>query len=128
MTRTIVATALVPLLLLTTVLFAGCGESTAQQSEAPDDLVYIIEPNTMARQLRGENIDLIPSEIQVQQGQTIEIRNDDHAVHYFLSSSIWSGQTLRKTFNEPGTFRYSGAFTCSIGERPSLTIVVSEAE
>lgn len=116
------------LLLIAVFVAAGGGGADAQPAGTPEDLVFVIEPKTMARQLRGEEIDLIPSEIRVQQGQTIEIQNNDQAVHYFLSSSIWSGQTLRKTFSEPGTFRYSGAFTCSIGERPSLTIIVDESE
>ena len=76
--------------------------------------------------MRGEQIELVPDEVHLVAGQSIVIHNQDQALHYFLSTAIWPDETLTKAYPEPGIYKYDGAFTCSIGNKTSLTVIVSE--
>ena len=119
---------LTPLVLLLAVFaVTACGDDRAARESLPAGIEFTIEPGALARHMRGETTELIPSEIDLVAGQSIVIHNQDQALHYFLSTPVWPGQTLTKTFDEPGTYRYSGAFTCSIGVTTALTITVSDA-
>lgn len=109
------------------LLASGCGANDAVQTATASNVEFTIESGALARQLRGQTIELIPTEIELVAGQSIVIHNEDQALHYFLDSPIWPGETLTKQFDEPGTFRYSGAFTCSIGSGTSLTVLVRAA-
>jgi len=118
---------LLPALALLAILaVTGCGERDTRAEAPPEDLVFTIQPGDLARHMRGEIDELVPSHIDLVVGQSIVIHNHDNALHYFLSEPIWPGETLVKTFDEPGVYRYDGAFTCSIGKITSFTVTVSE--
>ncbi len=91
---------------------------------AVPDLVFDIPPGTFDAELRGEDAYYIPSELHVQPGQAIVVRNDDHAMHYFFDIPIAPGQTVTKSFSRPGTFGYSGGLSCSISKTGSVTVIV----
>ncbi len=115
------------LALLAMPTITACDVRGSQAAPPPADAEFTIEPGALARQLRGQVEELIPGEIELETGQSIVIHNEDQALHYFLSSPIWPGQTLTKTFDEPGIYRFSGAFTCSVGSSTSLTVSVSDS-
>lgn len=125
-TATAIRKLLLPALALLAILaLTGCGERDMSAEAPPEDLVFVIQPGDLAKHMRGEIDELVPERIELVAGQSIVIHNHDQALHYFLSEPIWPGETLVKTFDEPGTYRYDGAFTCSIGKLTTLTIHVS---
>ncbi len=91
---------------------------------APPDLSFVIPAGTASADMRGEPAFTIPSEIVVVTGQSVVIRNDDHAMHYFAETPIAPGQTYRKVFGRPGAFGYGGVLSCSIAERKTVTVRV----
>ncbi|MEZ4523554.1 MAG: hypothetical protein R3A46_18200 [Thermomicrobiales bacterium] len=109
------------------ISLAGCGDASSTDVAPPGNIEFTIESGALARQLRGEVTELIPDEIQLVAGQSIVIHNQDQALHYFLSTPVWPGETLTRRFDEPGIYRYSGAFTCSLGSSTSLTVDVRDA-
>jgi hypothetical protein len=92
---------------------------------APADVVFVIPPGTYAAELRGEPTFAVPPEIRLVSGQSITVRNDDHAMHYFFDIPIAPGQSVRKTFNQPGRYGYSPGLSCSIVRDASVSIAVS---
>lgn len=91
---------------------------------APPDMLIVIPSGTASAEMRGEPSFKIPDELTVVTGQSIVIRNEDHAMHYFAELPIAPGQTLRKVFGQQGAFGYGGVFSCSIAERKSVTVRV----
>ena len=90
----------------------------------PPDLTFVIPTGTASADMRGEPIFTIPSEMTVLTGQSIVIKNDDHAMHYFAEAPIAPGQTYRKVFGRPGAFGYGGILSCSIAEKKTVTVTV----
>jgi hypothetical protein len=114
------------LAVLGVALLAACGQPDSANAPGAPDVVFTMERGALARHLRGERGPLLPAEIEMVAGQSIVILNHDQALHYFLDTSLRPGESLRKTFDEPGYYRYSGAFTCSTGTGSTLTIHVVE--
>ena len=105
----------------------GSPFGVGQSPVGPPDLVFVIPTGTAAAQMRGEPIFTIPSELTVLSGQSIVIRNDDRAMHYFAEAPIAPGQTYRKTFDRRGAFGYGAVLSCSIAERRTLTVRVVDS-
>jgi hypothetical protein len=95
-------------------------------ASAPADVVFVIPPETYAAELRGEPVFAVPNEIQLIVGQSITVRNDDHAMHYFFDIPIAPGQSVRKTFNQTGRYGYNPGLSCSIVRDGSVSVVVSD--
>lgn len=118
---------LVAMLLVTmSTAMTGCVSEGAKTGAPPEDQVFVITRGTAAARTRGEPISAIPSKIHLVAGQSVTVKNEDEAMHYFFDAPIAPGQTFRKTFHRPGTYGYSGILSCSIGEIESLTVVVAE--
>jgi hypothetical protein len=75
--------------------------------------------------MRGEAAFTLPAVIRVEAGQGIAVRNEDGAMHYFFSMPIAPGQTVRKTFEQPGTYGYSTILSCSVASSETLTVQVT---
>lgn len=88
------------------------------------DLVLSIPAGTWAAEARGEPAYTLPAEIQLVAGQSVVVRNEDDAMHYFFYVPIAPGQSLRKTFSQPGRYGYSGPLSCSIISGSALTVTV----
>jgi hypothetical protein len=131
-------------LLLATAALAGCGPRLSPVSPVigpepapisapalpapapvPPDLLFVIPLGTFAAEMRGESSYTLPSPIRVTVGQAIVIRNEDQAMHYFFDVPIAPGQSIRKTFNEPGSFGFSPGLSCSLARDGSITVEVT---
>ena len=125
-------------LLVATAVLAGCAPTLAptaapvipasvpaRPAPPPPDLAFVIPFGAFAAEMRGEPTFSLPSPIRVSVGQAIVIRNEDQAMHYFFDVPIAPGQTVRKTFNEPGSFGYSPGLSCSLTRDGSITVEVS---
>ena len=118
---------LVTMLLVTmSMLSTACGHKDATSAATPEDRVFVIPRGTAAARMRGESIVTIPSTIHLVAGQSVVVKNEDVAMHYFFDAPIAPGETVRKRFDHPGTYGYSSILSCSIGEIESLTVVVGE--
>ncbi len=109
------------------LVLVGCAAPTPAPiaPTAPPELLFVIPSGTFDAELRGDaDAYTIPSELHVQPGQAIVVRNADHAMHYFFDLPIAPGQTVSKSFSRPGTFGYSGGLSCSISKTGSVTVVV----
>lgn len=62
-----------------------------------------------------------PTDLALQVGDTLEVINNDSAVHSYSFITVRPGETGRYTFKTPGT--YIGA--CTIGAHTSVTITVT---
>lgn len=114
------------------LLSTGCmGSGTALQGAAPvsagppPDVEIVIPLGAAEASERGAPIFSMPTEFRLVAGQSITIRNQDQAMHYFFETPIYPGQTFRKTFDRPGRFGYSTVLSCSIGGVDSLTVLVA---
>lgn len=62
-----------------------------------------------------------PTDLALKVGDTLEVVNQDNAVHSYSFITVRPGETGSYTFKTPGT--YIG--TCTIGSHTSVTITVS---
>jgi hypothetical protein len=88
-------------------------------------VVFVIPPGTALAQMRGEEAFRLPPVIELTAGQSIAVRNEDNAMHYFFSMPIAPGQTVRKKFDATGQFGYTSVLSCSLAEVDSLKVVVN---
>jgi plastocyanin len=93
----------------------------AVASVVRSELIVVEVPlGTAARLEAGEVVDLLPATLEVEVGDTLEIRNHDVAGHDVGPYTVDAGQTLRQTFTSPGTIQG----VCRLHPGGELTIVV----
>ncbi|MBI3965990.1 MAG: hypothetical protein HY329_10185 [Chloroflexi bacterium] len=90
----------------------------------PEDVVFVIPVGTLVAGMRGETVFSLPSRIDVVAGQSITVRNEDQAIHYFFDVPIPPGGSVRKTFEQSGDFGYREGLSCSIAGNANVTVVV----
>jgi hypothetical protein len=96
----------------------------ARPAGPPPDVVLVVPPGTFAAEMRGEPAFSMPSHIRLVVGQSITVRNDDQAMHYFFDVPVAPGQSFRKTFSKPGSFGYSPGLSCSLAREGGVTVEV----
>jgi len=92
--------ALVVLVVLAGGAAGGCGNGGVAVSGA--DYRFTIPSGTGAASDRGEWTEILPTEMDVRVGETIEIVNDDGRTHIVGPFVVKLGETLRYTFSTPG--------------------------
>ena len=101
-----------PLVLLAAALLlvvTACGgddaavdvdDAGAQQA----DYAYVIPAGAGEALDRGEPLEILPAELEVRQGEVIEIRNEDDRGHTIGPFFVGGNETLRQEFTSPGEF------------------------
>jgi hypothetical protein len=128
MALALLAMSVIPIGLVVVGSAGPLGEPTVPPPTAvlaqPSDLLFVIPPGTAAARMRGQTVVAVPDRMRLTAGQSVVVRNEDSAMHYFFYAPIAPGQTLRQTFSQPGRFGYSGFLSCSLADFDSLTVEV----
>lgn len=120
-------------LLVVTMLTGGCGGSSDDTASVPElqvvdpdaasyDYDFVIPPGTGERMDRGEEVEIVPAELDVKVGERIRIVNEDErgaAVGIFW---VPAERTVAMEFTTPGTL--TGA--CDIHPSGEFTINVTD--
>lgn len=116
----IVAAALVCLALLAGA--CGSDRSGPLVAEDPDatvfDYDYLIPDGTADRITAGDNVEILPAELEVRVGEVIRIINQDDEGHFVGIFFVGAGETVTQRFSNEGEFE--GA--CTV--HPSGTLVL----
>lgn len=92
----------------------------AAEESAIAEYRYVI-PNGTARQIaQGDPVDIMPADLEVTVGETIEIVNDDVVGHSIGVFYVGAGETLRQTFTQAGSL--AGECTVNPSGQFSLTV------
>ena len=70
----------------------------------PADYAYVIPAGAGEALDRGEPLEVLPAELTVEIGQTIEIVNEDDRGHLLGPFYVGAGETLRQEFVSEGSF------------------------
>jgi hypothetical protein len=101
------------------------GTGTAQlqvvDADGAVDHDYVIPAGTQDRRLRGEQIEIMPAELDVKVGESIRITNDDDAGAFVGIFYVGAGEVVSMRFTTPGTL--SGA--CDLTPDGEFTIEVA---
>lgn len=120
--------ALVVAMLAAVTLLAGCGDDPAVPSVLNDptateaDHEYVIPRGTGLRLDRGEPVELIPGELEVQVGEVIRIVNEDDRGHLVGPFFVGANETLTQRFASPGRF----VGECTVHPSGQLVLEVRE--
>ena len=99
----------------------GCG-TDAPEAEATGVVHrFVIPAGTGERVDRGEAVDVMPSRLEIDVGDTVEIVNDDDRGHNVGLFFVGEGETVSQTF--PSAAEFSDV--CSVSATGEFTIVVS---
>lgn len=102
-----------PLLaILTLAVVAACGAGSENpdallsdgDSTAPPEYSYVIPAGAGEALDRGEPLEVLPAELTVEVGQTIEIVNEDDRGHLLGPFYVGAGEVLRQEFTSEGSF------------------------
>ena len=99
--------ALVVLLLAGLVTACGGDDEVTVSEPTADraaDHSFLIAAGTGEAMDRGEEVDILPAELEVRVGQVLEIVNEDDRGHLVGPVFVGAGETLRQEFTSPGTF------------------------
>lgn len=115
---------LLVLLAVAVAPLAACGDDDAalyvdEAGSGPADYHYVIPVGAGEALDRGEPLEILPAELEVQVGEVLEIRNDDDRGHTVGPFFVGAEETLRQQFTSPG--EYIG--TCTV--HPSGEIVLT---
>jgi plastocyanin len=128
-TRWIVLAVLVPLVVVGALVIGaalrgdddGTGISIGDASEETVfDYDFTIPAGTGDRIAAGEDVAVVPAELEVKVGESIRIVNQDDQDHYVGVFFVAAGETMRQTFRSAGelenlcTVHSSGSFTLRV--------------
>ncbi len=124
MTRSIRPVALLATVLM--LLVAACGDDDAaldvdEAGTQPADYSYVIPVGAGEALDRGEPLEILPAELEVELGEVIEIRNEDDRGHTVGPFFVGGNETLRQQFTSPG--EYIGICTVHPSGEIVLTVV-----
>lgn len=114
---------------LALLVVAACGgEDTPTLEVMPEDTStpdyeYVIPKGTNTRITRGEVVELMPSRLEVQVGESIRIRNEDSAGAFVGIFYVGAGETVNMRFTTPGELTGK----CEVSSSGEFTIDVREA-
>ena len=95
---------------------------TRSDTDAAQTYSFVIEAGTKELLDTGQTPpNQPPTDLFVKVGDTLEVVNQDNAVHSYSFITVRPGETGSYTFKTPGT--YIGA--CTIGSHTSVTITVT---
>lgn len=90
-------------------------------ADAPDYAFYI--PDGTGERIRGgEDIAILPPELDVKVGEVITITNDDTEGHYVGIFYVGPHEEVRQRFASPGTF----VGNCTVHPSGTITLEVTE--
>lgn len=84
------------------------------------DYEYLIAQGTGDRIRAGENVEILPAELEVRVGETIRIVNEDDEGHFVGVFYVAAGETVTQRFASPG--EYTGQCTIHPSGQLSLRI------
>ena len=108
------------------VAMTGCGgdDAALDVDEAglePADYAYVIPAGAGEALDRGEPLEILPGELEVQVGEVLEIENQDDRGHTVGPFFVGGNETLRQRFSSPG--EYIGICTVHPSGEIVLTVV-----
>jgi plastocyanin len=122
----LVAIAVIGAAIVAVLVEGGSDVGGLELANADDETVfqldYVIPEGTAARVAAGDQIDIVPAEINARVGDAIRIVNDDTADHVVGIFFVGSGETVTQRFTSAGvltglcTIHASGAFTLRVEE------------
>jgi len=121
-------TRFVAVLLIIGALASACGTNEPDGLFANDDgssaadYSYVIPAGAGEAIDRGESLDILPQELNVRVGESIELINEDDRGHLVGPFFVGKGETLRQRFSAPGTF----IGDCSVHQSGQIILTVSE--
>lgn len=93
---------------LVALLAAACGSSgpllVDASRDGPADYSYTILPGSGEAIDRGEQLEILPRELEARVGEVIELVNLDDRGHLVGPFFVGEGETMRQRFNSPGEF------------------------
>ena len=84
------------------------------------DYDYLIPQGTGERIRAGEDVEILPAELDVNVGETIRIVNEDDEGHFVGIFYVGAGETVTQRFSSPG--EYTGQCTIHPSGKLSLRI------
>lgn len=87
---------------------------------AQADYEYLIPPGTGERIRAGEDVELLPAQLDVNVGETIRIVNEDDEGHFVGIFYVGAGEIVTQRFSSPG--EYTGQCTIHPSGKLSLRI------
>ena len=107
---------------------AGCGDDSGDDTFAVEDAAegavdyaFVIPVGAGEALDAGEPLEILPAELEVKQGEVIEIRNEDDRGHTVGPFFVGGNETLRQQFTSPG--EYIGICTVHPSGEIVLTVV-----
>ena len=112
--------------LLSVLVAAGCSAAEPgalfeeERAVVGADYEFLIPAGTGAALDAGEDVEILPAELEVAVGEVIEIVNEDDRGHMVGPFWVGEGETLRQRFSTPG--EYVGQCTVHPGGELILTV------
>ncbi len=112
--------------ILALVVFGACSGDRNDALVVDDpgvsqaDYDYLIPEGTGERIRAGEDVEILPAELDVNVGETIRIVNEDNEGHFVGIFYVGAGETVTQRFSSPG--EYTGQCTIHPSGKLSLRI------
>jgi plastocyanin len=110
------------LLAVLALVASACGGSTSDDTVADGELYrFVIPAGTGERIDAGEPVEIVPAQLNIEVGDTVEIENLDTRGHNVGPFFVGEDETVRQTFRSAAVYTDS----CSVHPSGEFTIVVS---
>lgn len=116
----------VPVLLavVALVVLVGAGVVIAKVTapdQAGETVTFVVPEGTAEKVFFGETVDIMPSRVELQVGDTLVVRNDDEQTMVVGPFTVRPGETLTQHFQRPQTL----VGECTLSGTGTVEIVVT---
>ena len=87
----------------------------------PETITYVVPEGTSEKLFFGETVEIMPTEVLLDVGDTLVIRNEDSQTMAVGPFTVRGGETLEQTFSRPQTL----VGECSLSGTGEIRLVVS---
>ena len=113
---------LLALVCIVCAVVIGAAATTLLDGEGdPETITYVVPEGTSEKLFFGETVEIMPTEVHLDVGDTLVIRNEDSQTMAVGPFTVRGGETLEQTFSRPQTL----VGECSLSGTGEIRLVVS---
>lgn len=103
------------------VVIGAAATSLLDGGDDPETITYTVPEGTSEKLFFGETVEIMPTEVLLDVGDTLVIRNEDSQTMAVGPFTVRGGETLEQTFSRPQTL----VGECSLSGTGEIRLVVS---
>ena len=103
------------------VVIGAAATTLLDGDDDPETITYVVPAGTSEKLFFGETVEIMPTEVYLDVGDTLVIRNEDSQTMAVGPFTVRGGETLEQTFSRPQTL----IGECSLSGTGEIKLIIA---